>query len=151
MRILVITIGIAILLLITLKVFLKPDFSQEYRNIPSVERIVFQANGKVNSFYKRCFWGLKSVDEPNSFAQNNIIISDSEWDVLQKLVGRNEIREALLSLDGNYILYCEIEYNYKKTGLTDDEYCYYRVYNIETEEVVTIYEAYREWYNLSWE
>ncbi|MBD5555844.1 MAG: hypothetical protein HDQ95_11040 [Roseburia sp.] len=42
------------------------------------------------------------------------------------------------------------KYDYKNTGITDDEYCYYRVYEIETGKNITIYQAYRAWYNLFW-
>ncbi len=62
----------------------------------------------------------------------------------------NEIRQSIYSPDKKYILYCEIEYDHYKTGITDDEYCYYRVYEIETDQITTIYQAYREWYDLAW-
>lgn len=39
-------------------IFLKLDFSQEYRNINGIDDVVFRKNGQ-DKYYARCFWGLK--------------------------------------------------------------------------------------------
>lgn len=63
----------------------------------------------------------------------------------------NDISQAIGFPDGRYILYCEIVHNYYKTDMSDDEYCYYRVYDIETGTIVTIYAGYRQWFDLDWQ
>ncbi len=145
-----IVIPIAALLLFWILAFSPLDFSQDYKEISGVENIVFQPNGRQNQFYKRTFWGLERTEAPTT----PISSEDNEavWEInaFADLVENTSIRQAIFSPDGNYILYCELEYNYKNTGLTDDEYCYYKVFNIATGEVVTIYGGYREWYNLGW-
>lgn len=131
-------------------IFFRLDFSQDYRDIVGVENIIFQSNAQRDCFFKRCFWGLQRTDAPASYEPYNVIVPSRELETVQDYVGDVPVRQAVPSPDGNYILYCEIEYDYKHSGLTDDEYCYYKVYNMETNEVVTLYEAYREWYNLDW-
>ncbi|MBD5453613.1 MAG: hypothetical protein HDR30_04700, partial [Lachnospiraceae bacterium] len=77
---------------------------------------------------------------------------DSLYELLDSIDTENEIRQSVYSPDKKYILYCEKEYNYTKSDMTmtDDEYCYYRVYVIDTKEIITIYQGYREWYDLLW-
>ncbi len=78
-------------------------------------------------------------------------VGAEEIAVLEEIREKNEIWQAIYSPEGNYILYCEIEWGARGTELTDDEHCYYRVYNMATGEIVTIYDAYREWYELYWQ
>ena len=127
------------------------DFSQDYRAITGVENIIFQSS--ADCCYRRCFWGLGRTDVPALYEPHTVPESNREIEVeeLRDYIGDVQVRQALFSPDGNYILYCEIEYGYKKSGLTDDEYCYYKVYDIETKEVTVLYGGYREWYNLDWQ
>ena len=133
------------------KTVLGLDFSQSYHKIQGVENILFQRNwGK--RLYKRCFWGLKDVGDSMEFrdqgaAERTRMIAELEGYIHSE----NEIRQAVASPDGKYILYCEIEYGYQGSGITDDAYCYYRVYEIETGDIVTIYGGYRQWLNLDWQ
>lgn len=125
------------------------DLSQEYRKIPGVENIVFHENWG-DKYFKRSIWGLKEIDTPVDF-RGNEGIKAPEVAFLEERFGENLwITQAVTSPDGKYILYCEIQYGYKDPdgGMTDDEYCYYRVYNIDTGEVVTIYEGYRKWFEV---
>lgn len=145
-----IVIPIAALLLFWILAFSPLDFSQDYKEIPGVENIVFQPNGRRNQFYKRTFWGLERTDAPATTISSEDDDAVWEIDAFADLAEQTWIQQAILSPDGNYILYCELEYNYKNTGTTGDEYCYYKVFDIATGEVVTIYGGYREWYNLGW-
>lgn len=127
------------------------DFSQDYRNIQGVENITLEQNG-WHDFYKRCFWGLRRIND-TQVDHTDICQSGSESDdsiiELQNLIKTEyAIRQSIYSPDKKYILYCEIKYGHQ--GITDDEYCYYRVYEIETGKIFTLYQGYREWYNLSW-
>lgn len=127
------------------------DFSQDYRNIQGVENITLERNG-WHDFYKRCFWGLRRIND-TQVDHTVICQSGSESDdsiiELQNLIKTEyAIRQSIYSPDKKYILYCEIKYGHQ--GITDDEYCYYRVYEIETGKIFTLYQGYREWYNLSW-
>ena len=131
--------------------FLLPiDISQDYKNVQNVENIIFKQNWKQQC-YKRCFWGLEKIEYPQSNSSEILCESDDSIYELQDYIETdNEIRQSIYSPDKKYILYCEIEYDYNHSGITDDEYCYYRVYETETDTVVTIYQAYKEWYNLPW-
>lgn len=127
------------------------NFSQDYRKIQGVENITLERNGQCY-LYKRCFWGLKKIGDiwanhPNTCRQCSE--SDTSKSELNTYINvDNWIRQSIYSPDKKYILYCEIEY--RDSGVSDDEYCYYRVYEIETGKTITLYQAYREWYNLSW-
>lgn len=127
------------------------DFSQSYHKIKGVENIVFQSNWRKH-LYQRCFWGLRKVGDTIEFRDQD---ESERMQMVSELKGyvhsENGIRQAVASPDGKYILYCEIEYNYYGTDITDDEYCYYRVYEIETGNIVTIYGGYRQWYDLDWQ
>ena len=61
-----IVIPIAAILLFWILAFTPLDFSQDYKEIPGVENIVFQPNGRRNQFYKRTFWGLERTDAPTT-------------------------------------------------------------------------------------
>lgn len=126
-------------------------FSQNYRSIQGVENITLEWNGQ-RYLYKRCFWGLKKIGDswanhPDTCKQCSE--SDASINELKNFISTdNFIRQSIYSPDKKYILYSEIEY--RDTGVSDDEYCYYRVYEVETGKIITLYQAYREWYNLSW-
>lgn len=128
------------------------DFSQGYREIGGVEGIVFNRNG-THKYYKRTYYGLTPIGYPVEF-EGYRDASDcmSEIELLLPYIScENEIHQAVISPDGKYILYYEIEYGYMQSGMTDDEYCYYKAYDIENDKIITIYKGYREFYNLDWQ
>ncbi len=134
----------------TADLFLPLDLSQDYRSIPGHENIIFERNGWYQ-YYKRNIWGLKKTGRLRNIESNNSHESDQSREVLISLnVTDNWIRQAVYSPDRQYILYCEIIYDYKHSETTDDEYCYYKVYDIKNGNSVTLYQGYREWYNLFW-
>lgn len=131
--------------------FLLLDFSQDYRKIPNIEKVIFQRHRLSNIYYKRCFWGLCKSEPPVEFKPYHSDIPVLGIETLKDIIGEhNEIGQAVISPDSNYILYCELEYDYYNSGMTDDEYCYYRVYDVNTKEIITIYQGYKEWYNIGW-
>lgn len=131
--------------------FIRLDFSQDYHEIPGIENIIFQRNGRSEQYYKRCFWGLSRTEVPERFENYSADTSALVISELLNIIDVNHyIRQAVFSPDKNYILYCEIEAHYKKIGVTDDEYCYYKVCEVKSGEIITIYHTYREWYNLDW-
>ncbi len=144
-----IAVPIIVILLGWIVAFFPLDFSQDYKAISGIENVVFQRNGSSN-FYKRCFWGLERTDAPATPISSKDDETVWEIEAFADLAEKTSIRQAILSPDGSYILYCELEYNYKNTGLTDDEYCHYKVFNVDTGEIVQIYGGYKEWYNLDW-
>lgn len=151
MIIIVVVVFAMWLLYIVASLFMRLDLSQDYRKITGIENVVFQHNGWNDQYYKRCLWGLSRTEVPDVFEEYKTSTSTLARTKLHSMLDTdNYIRQAVFSPDENYILYCEIEYDYKKTGVTDDEYCYYRVYEMKSGEVITIYHAYREWYNLDW-
>lgn len=133
------------------KMSFRLDFSQSYRQIEGVENIVF-GYGWKGELLQRKFWGLGKAKDAAKFNEHD---KEEQQIWIEELKGYihsdNIIVKAVPSPDGKYILYCEIEYNYYKSDMTDDEYCYYRVYQIETGKIVTIYQGYREWYDLDWQ
>lgn len=127
--------------------FLPIDFSQDYRRIQGAENIVFCSNYEKN-YYKRCFWGLKRIENLKAELPDTGHESDASINELSNLIHtKNTIRQSVYSPDRKYILFCELEYRHT---VTDDEDCYYRVYEIETGRITTIYQAHKEWYNLHW-
>lgn len=130
------------------KKFFHLDFSQNYQEIEGIENIIFCDQGLL---YKRTFWGLKSIGEPAAFHKTNTEEQKRLREALQRAINcENTIDSAISSTDKRYILYCEIKYNYKGSGITDDEYCYYRIYDTDTGKITTIYKGYQEWFDLNW-
>ena len=144
----ILLIPIIVLFLSCAKMFFHIDLSQDYRKIDGVENIIFC---RQEQSYKRCFWGLKSIDGQLELPEQDQRAQKALAEELKQLIDcKNTIDAAVFSPDGRYILYCEIDYNHYKTDMTDDEYCYYRIYDTDTKKIVTVYKGYREWFDLSW-
>ncbi|MDE7197356.1 MAG: hypothetical protein K2O15_00575, partial [Lachnospiraceae bacterium] len=156
------------------------DFSREYRNVQAVEQIRFRDNwsGRV---YKRCFWGLVSVgrSEKNPVEEKPPVpwldtgvyditasggmVAWYDWEEDKIFLGSasGEIQESYdiayhgeklaFSTDEKYLLLYEKEWGWSGGGTTDDEYCYYRVLDLEEGTWHTIYSGYREWFEVYWE
>ena len=80
----------------------------------------------------------------------NTDICEADGALIEKLRTENTVEQIVISPDEQYILYQEIEYGYYGGYTSDDEYCYYRVVRVDSGETITIYQGYREWYELSW-
>lgn len=120
-----------------IKVIFKLYPSQEYRLIEDTEQIIFwEYYGKI-AYYdydsdEICFCDMEN------FAEKRFKVSE------------NSIDQIEISPNEKFILYREIVYGYYGNYMMDDEYCYYKILNMDTETVITIYQGYREWYNISW-
>lgn len=144
----ILLIPILVFFLSCVKMFFHIDLSQDYQKIDGVENIIFC---RQEQSYKRGFWGLKSIDEEIELPEQDQRAQKALAEELKHLIDcKNTIAAAVFSPDGRYILYCEIEYNYYKSDMTDDEYCYYRIYDTDTKKIVTVYKGYREWFDLFW-
>lgn len=132
-------------------IILPLDLSQDYRSIPGIENIVF-CTYVDNTAYKRCFWGLRRAEPQQEYevAKNGEVVPEAEA-LAETFEGKRELQQAVLSPDGNYILYKEILYDYTHSKMTDDEYCYYRVYDRRTGEITTIFQGYRKHYKIGWQ
>ena len=139
----------AIFLFSCAKMFLHIDLSQNYRKVEGVEDIIFCSH---NQLYKRTFWGLKAIDGQMDLTNQDKEEQKARIEELKQFIHcENIIDAAIPSADGRYILYREINANYFKSDMTDDEYCYYRIYDTNTKKIITVYKGYREWFDLSWQ
>lgn len=85
------------------------------------------------------------------YDSDEICFCDMENSVEKRFkVSENSIDQIEISPNEKNILYRETEYGYHGDGMTGDEYCYYRILDIETGTIITIYQGYQEWYNISW-
>lgn len=159
------------------KMVFKLDFSQDYRNVPEVEKIVFRDR---YSAYSRGICGLKktTAEEPSGIeekeipawllcsvydisesgkmvvyfdAENSeICICESDGTINDRMKTDNPVNQIVISPDEDYILYQEIVYDSYGGYSSDEEYCYYRLAKVDTKKIITIYQGYREWYEVSW-
>ena len=136
------------------KMWFHLDFSQSYRSVPGVESIVFW-DSREKQAYTRTFWGLKKAAAPTVFSEPDTARQEEAAAILAEHIQHGSsacvLDIALVSPDGRYIVYREVEYNYYKSDMTDDEACTYRVFDIETGRISTIYKGYREWFRLDWQ
>lgn len=153
------------------------DFSQNYRQVEEIEKLRFwdSWNGKV---YIRYPFGLRPVEkrkdvpeqEKKAFSWLDTGVYDSadsggrvawyDWEEDAVFLGNAggeiqktfdvayDVKKLAFSPDGRYLLVYEIEYGGE---ITDDEYCYYRVIDLEDGTQYTVYSGYREWFRVYWE
>lgn len=152
------------------------DFSQEYRQVDEIGQLRFwDRSGKV---YIRYPFGLRPIEKREDVPEqekpalfwldtNIYDVMDSgglvawyDWRGSKIFLGSTdgEVRESFdvaydakmlaFSPDGRYLLVYEIDY---RGEITDDEYCYYRVIDLEDGTWYTVYAGYREWFRVYWE
>ncbi len=166
-------LGIRLLLPVAQQVF-HLDFSQDYRAVDGIGQVVFRDNSRKTA-YKRCFWGLKQeadaegLEEGNEPSPEGIYASPSgqlrAWtdNKSRKLYVSNmdasEIKEfdtdysvgqIVFSPDDRYLLYKEVEYGIHGGYSTDEEYVYFKVLDLGTGSVVTVFQGYRQFFQVSW-
>lgn len=124
------------------------DFSQKFRSIDGYEGIVFRDNWNKRDF-KRCIWGLIETESWADFTEHRPVHrGNPEYEILRSYIGKGYIEQAVLSPDGNYILY--VQSVYRGSGTTDDEDVYYRVLSLKDGSVATIYSGYRQFLLVDW-
>ena len=124
------------------------DLSDDYRQVDGWTGIVFRDNWADQDF-KRCFWGIRVSDCYSDFQEHMDFDRDSfEYKILSDRMDTRYVTQIVLSPDGKNILF--VESIYRGTGVTDDEDVYYRVYEIEEDYFITIYEGFREFFRVDW-
>lgn len=152
------------------------DFTQDYRQVDEIGQLRFwDRSGKV---YIRYPFGLRPIEKREDVPEqekpalfwldtNIYDVMDSgglvalyDWRGSKIFLGSTdgEVRESFdvaydakmlaFSPDGRYLLVYEIDY---RGEITDDEYCYYRVIDLEDGTWYTVYAGYREWFRVYWE
>lgn len=153
------------------------DFSQDYRQVDEIGQLRFwdRWGGKV---YIRYSFGLRPIEKredvpeqerPTLFGldtdvydvtdsgelaawydwkESKIFLGSVEGEVKESFDVKYDIEELAFSPEGRYLLVYEIDY---RGEITDDEYCYYRVIDLEDGAWYTIYSGYREWFRVYWE
>lgn len=163
-----------------LRMSLHLNFSQEYRKVQAAGQIRFRnaLNGKV---YKRYVLGLKPVGQckesleeeppPVSWLDTSVydvtesgeLVAWYDWEEDAVFLGNaeGEIQKRIdvmyqgvklaFSPDENYLLFYEEQWGWSGAYMTDDDYCYYRVIDLEDGTQYTVYEGYREYWQVYWE
>lgn len=103
----------ATILLFWILAFSPLDFSQDYKDIPGVENIVFQRDGQRNQFYDRTLWDLEWTDAPAIPISSKE--DEGEIDAFADLAEQTSIRQAIFLSDGNYNI---VKYNPIMEGLS---------------------------------
>lgn len=124
------------------------DLSQEYRSIDGYDNIVFKDNRNTQCFHL-CAWGLVKTKNTDGFADHrNPDQASSEYQLIVEKSNAEHVWQVVPSPDGKYILY--VEKKYSGSGITDDEYVYYKVYSVDDGTTVTVYSGYRQYLLVDW-
>ena len=178
--VLIAIIAAGLFLAAVLRMSLHLNFSQEYRKVQAAEQIRFRDDwsGKV---YKRYVLGLKPVgrcekspeeEKPlvswldtsvydvtasgelvawYDWEEDGVFLGNAEGEIQKKFDVMYHGEELAFSPDENYLLFYEQQWGGAGGYTTDDEYCYYRVIDLEDGTQYTVYEGYREYWQVYWE
>ena len=128
--------------------FFHIDFNQEYRKVEDIETIFLKDNWE-NQLYQRSFWGLKKSHKELKLNDQN---QEKVLNELYSFIDSDDsIDQAVYSPNHQYILYRELEYNDYQSNVTDDVYCYYKIYSLKTGNIIEFYKGYREWFDIAWQ
>lgn len=163
-----------------LKLGMHLDFSQDYRKVEEIEQLRFWDRWS-EKVYIRYPLGLRSIEkreeipaqkQPALFwletdvydvtasgdlaawydrKENKIFLGSVDGEVWESYETAYEGKKLAFSPDGRYLLVYEIEYGVYGGYSTDEEYCYYRVIDLESGAWYTVYSGYREWFLVYWE
>lgn len=153
------------------------DFSQEYRQVEAAGQLRFWSSWS-KKVYIRCPFGLRPIEKREDipleekpaltwldtsvydvtdsrrtaawydWKEDKIFLGNVEGEVQDSYDVLYDCERLAFSPDGRYLLNYEIEYGGE---ITDDEYCYYRVIDLEDGTQYTVYSGYREWFWVYWE
>ena len=178
--VLIAIIAAGLFLAAVLRMSLHLNFSQEYRKVQAAEQIRFRDawSGKV---YKRYVLGLKPVGRCEKSPEEEkplvswldtsvydvtasgelvawydweeaaVFLGNAEGEIQKKFDVMYHGEELAFSPDENYLLFYEQQWGGAGGYTTDDEYCYYRVIDLEDGTQYTVYEGYREYWQVYWE
>ena len=80
-----------------------------------------------------------------------VFLGNAEGEIQKKFDVMYHGEELAFSPDENYLLFYEQQWGGAGGYTTDDEYCYYRVIDLEDGTQYTVYEGYREYWQVYWE
>lgn len=153
------------------------DFSQEYRQVEEIAQLRFWKS-RDEKVYIRYPFGLRPIEKREdvpeeekpalSWLDTSVCdVADSgglaawyDWKEDAVFIGNGkggiqktfdvdyDVEKLAFSPEGRYLLVYEIDY---RGEITDDEYCYYRVIDLEDGVWYTVYAGYREWFWVYWE
>lgn len=156
------------------------DLSQDYRKVESVDQLRFWQywGGKV---YIRYPLGLRPIEKdkeiweeekPELFwletdvydvtaagdqaawydwKEDKVFLGSVEGEVEESFDVLYDVEKLAFSPDSKYLLVYEIEYGVYGGQEMDEEYCYYRVIDLEDGTQYTVYSGYRQWFWVYWE
>lgn len=156
------------------------DFSQDYRKVEAVDQLRFwQYRGR--KVYIRYPLGLRLIEKDKEiweeekpelpwletdvydvtaagdqaawydWKEDKVFLGSVEGEVQESFDVLYDVEELAFSPDSKYLLVYEIEYGVYGGQEMDEEYCYYRVIDLEDGMQYTVYSGYRQWFWVYWE
>ena len=83
--------------------------------------------------------------------EDKVFLGSVEGEVQESFDVLYDVEELAFSPDSKYLLVYEIEYGVYGGQEMDEEYCYYRVIDLEDGMQYTVYSGYRQWFWVYWE
>ena len=153
------------------------DFSQEYRQVKEISQLRFWKSGD-EKVYIRYPFGLRPIEKREDVPEQEkpmlswldggvydvtdfgesvawydwkkdaVFIGNAQGEIQKTFEVVYDVEKLAFSPDERYLLVYEIDY---RGEITDDEYCYYRVIDLEDGVWYTVYAGYREWFWVYWE
>lgn len=156
------------------------DLSQDYRKVEAVDQLRFwQYRGR--KVYIRYPLGLRLIEKDKEiweeekpelpwletdvydvtaagdqaawydWKEDKVFLGSVEGEVQESFDVLYDVEELAFSPDSKYLLVYEIEYGVYGGQEMDEEYCYYRVIDLEDGMQYTVYSGYRQWFWVYWE
>lgn len=177
LAVLVLVLVVDGLALLGMKYVFHLDLSQEYRQVEAIGQLRFRSSWD-EKVYIRYLFGLRPIEKRDDvpkqekptlawldtsvydvtdsggqaawydWKEDKIFLGNVEGEVQDSFDVLYDCERLAFSPDGRYLLNYEIEYGGE---ITDDEYCYYRVIDLEDGTQYTVYSGYREWFFVYWE
>ncbi|MFG6339077.1 MAG: hypothetical protein K1W31_11785 [Lachnospiraceae bacterium] len=153
------------------------DFSQEYRQVKEISQLRFWKSWD-EKVYIRYPFGLRPIEKREDVPEQEkpmlswldggvydvtdfgesvawydwkkdaVFIGNAQGEIQKTFEVVYDVEKLAFSPDERYLLVYEIDY---RGEITDDEYCYYRVIDLENGTQYTVYAGYREWFRVYWE
>lgn len=156
------------------------DLSQDYRKVEAVDQLRFwQYRGR--KVYIRYPLGLRLIEKDKEiweeekpdllwletdvydvtaagdqaawydWKEDKVFLGSAEGEVEESFDVLYDVEKLAFSPDSKYLLVYEIEYGVYGGQEMDEEYCYYRVIDLEDGTQHTVYSGYRQWFWVYWE
>ncbi len=156
------------------------ELSQDYRKVEVADQLRFW-EGWSRKVYIRYSLGLRPIDKREDvpeeekptlswletdvyditaagdqaawydWKEDKIFLGNVEGEIQDSFDVLYTVEELAFSPDSKYLLVYEIEYGVYGGQEFDEEYCYYRVIDLEDGTQHTVYSGYRQWFFVYWE